>query len=176
MVGSPEELAIRQPAIEPFDVVCVFQTLEHVADPLAFLRALSSLVRPAGTLIVTTPDAAGPIRHFADALTELPPHHLTQWTESAFRAALPRVGAQADLIRHEPLPDYLWDSYLPVLWSEGCWLAPLFDKLAARRKYETPLQRAGLALEWLRSLGIKRLHGMPGHTLYVLAHREVQNA
>lgn len=39
-----------------FDVVCCFQTLEHVMDHDRFLKALSSVTKPGGTIIVSTPN------------------------------------------------------------------------------------------------------------------------
>lgn len=39
-----------------FDVVCCFQTIEHVMDHNKFLAALSSVTKPGGTIIVSTPN------------------------------------------------------------------------------------------------------------------------
>ena len=38
----------------PFDVVLVLEIIEHVADPEAFVRACSRLVRPGGVMMVAT--------------------------------------------------------------------------------------------------------------------------
>ena len=113
-----------------FDVVCTFQTLEHVEDPLAFLSTYLGLLRPNGELILSTPDQDGPIRHFDAALTEVPPHHVTRWTAKTFEALLPRLGLDCVLVEREPLPAYLFDGYLPVAWREGCWPAEILDPLA----------------------------------------------
>lgn len=156
---------------EPFDAVCMFQVLEHAAEPVAFLQDYIRLLRPGGLLIVTTPDAAGPISNFPDALTELPPHHLTQWTEQAFRAALPRFGAEVVSIRKEPLPDYLWAAYLPVQWEGGIWPATVFDPVARRQAQQTLDERVAFAIKCLRTAGVKRLYGVPSHTIYTLACR-----
>jgi 2-polyprenyl-3-methyl-5-hydroxy-6-metoxy-1,4-benzoquinol methylase len=175
VLGMPRPSLRAARDIEPFDAICVLQTLEHVAEPLAFLRSVLRLLRPGGVMIISTPNAAGPIRHFPDAITEVPPHHLTQWTEAAFRAALPRLGLRLEITRYEPLPDYLWDSYLPAQWGEGIWPALLFDPIALAEGYETVASRAGLAVQRLRALGIKRLHGVTSHTIYVLARLEQAN-
>lgn len=40
-----------------FDVVSVFDLIEHVHDPRLLLRQCSGLLRPGGTLVISTPDA-----------------------------------------------------------------------------------------------------------------------
>ncbi|HKV42884.1 MAG TPA: class I SAM-dependent methyltransferase [Blastocatellia bacterium] len=55
-------LEIREGIIEnlslsgAFDVVTAFQTIEHFADPVAFLKSVKSLLRPGGAAVLTTPD------------------------------------------------------------------------------------------------------------------------
>lgn len=41
-----------------FDLVTCFQVLEHVPDPVVFLRELARVARPGGTIILATPNAA----------------------------------------------------------------------------------------------------------------------
>ena len=41
-----------------FDLVTSFQVLEHVPDPIAFLRELARVTGPGGTVILATPNAA----------------------------------------------------------------------------------------------------------------------
>jgi 2-polyprenyl-6-hydroxyphenyl methylase / 3-demethylubiquinone-9 3-methyltransferase len=40
--------------VERFDVVCCMEMLEHVADPQAFVAVLAQLVRPGGSVFVST--------------------------------------------------------------------------------------------------------------------------
>ena len=40
------------------DVVMASETIEHVPSPAGFVRVLRSMLRPGGTLVLTTPDAA----------------------------------------------------------------------------------------------------------------------
>lgn len=43
---------------DSFDLVTSFQVLEHVPDPLAYLREIARVARPGGTVILATPNAA----------------------------------------------------------------------------------------------------------------------
>jgi 2-polyprenyl-3-methyl-5-hydroxy-6-metoxy-1,4-benzoquinol methylase len=155
-----------------FDAISMLQVLEHASDPIAFLNTFLPLLRPGGLLILTTPNAAGPIWRFPDALTELPPHHLTRWTEKCFRALLPVLGLTIHCVRFEPLPDYLWDAYLPKLWDEPIWPAKIFDPIARQRGFVTVGERSGMAAKAMKDVGIRWLYGVPGHTVYVVGSLE----
>ncbi len=41
---------------ESFDMVVSFQVIEHLEDPTVYLDAMSRLVRPGGTVLITTPN------------------------------------------------------------------------------------------------------------------------
>jgi SAM-dependent methyltransferase len=51
--------SIDDARLEPasFDAIALFQTIEHVPDPAATVRQLFELLRPGGTLLMTTPAA-----------------------------------------------------------------------------------------------------------------------
>lgn len=50
-------------SLEPqsFDVVCAFQTLEHVPDPVAFVQSLATYLKPGGTLVIEVPNLHDPL-------------------------------------------------------------------------------------------------------------------
>lgn len=157
-----------------FDAICMLQVLEHVADPVGFFRTFLPLLRPGGLVIITTPNSEGPIRFFQRSLTEVPPHHTTRWTERSFRKLFSTNDCSVKSVRFEPLPDYLWDSYLPVIWDEPIWPARVFDPLARERGRVSVCERSGFAAEAMKSAGIRWLHGVVGHTIYVSANRTME--
>jgi SAM-dependent methyltransferase len=46
---------------ESFDLICCFQTLEHVPDPLSLVQSCARLLRPGGMLALVTHDYAAPL-------------------------------------------------------------------------------------------------------------------
>lgn len=51
------EAALAQPGFEPASVVLSTDVIEHVTDPLAFVRALGRALKPGGWLVLSTPNA-----------------------------------------------------------------------------------------------------------------------
>lgn len=50
---------------ESFDVVTLWDSIEHVADPLALLREVQRILAPGGSLLLNTPNEAGLLRLIA---------------------------------------------------------------------------------------------------------------
>lgn len=83
-----------------FDVVCMVELLEHVAEPAAQLAAALRLLRPGGLLYGTTPSARGISARCLgvrwSAFT--PPEHLQLFSPKGLRSALRSSGfATADV-------------------------------------------------------------------------------
>jgi SAM-dependent methyltransferase len=57
---------------ERFDLVVSFQVIEHLPDPVGFLRALRACTAPGGTIVVTTPNRLMSVSEN--------PYHLREWT------------------------------------------------------------------------------------------------
>lgn len=142
-----------------FDAVCIFQVLEHAADPVALIEITRQLLRPGGLLIIAVPDNAGPVKYFSDALTELPPHHLSRWRSVTFKRGLPRFGFKVLSVLHEPLPAYLWRDYLPVILEHS-----VLPKRLGRA-----LSKNDRLTRFLKKLRLNSLYGVRGHSVYVRA-------
>jgi 2-polyprenyl-6-hydroxyphenyl methylase/3-demethylubiquinone-9 3-methyltransferase len=92
---SAEELATVEPA--GFDLVCCMEMLEHVPDPASVIAALASLVRPGGSVFLSTlnrtPKAFGVAIIGAEYLLRILPrgtHEYARFLRPAELAAMAR--------------------------------------------------------------------------------------
>ncbi len=84
-----------------FDVITMWQSLEHVHDPLEVLREAHRLLAPRGKLIVAVPNIDSlAFRWFGHAWYGLDlPRHLTHFAPWTLRLVLHRAGFKAGKIR-----------------------------------------------------------------------------
>jgi SAM-dependent methyltransferase len=80
----------------PFDVVCMFQTVEHMADVDAVLSDLVGMLSPSGSVFVSMPNAdATRVQEELTGYWDMPPNHVGRWTPEAVRRAADRHGFDA---------------------------------------------------------------------------------
>jgi SAM-dependent methyltransferase len=80
-----------------FDAVIACELLEHIVDPVGFVRTALSLIAPSGQLIVTTPNRT---MFNPEVLweTDLPPVHFWWHSEGSIRAIAAAAGARAEFV------------------------------------------------------------------------------
>lgn len=98
-----------------YDVVCAFQVLEHVADVQAFIQSSLDCLKPGGYLIYSVPSYDSFLAVSKNNFWNLPPHHVSWWTDRC----LCYIGQQFNVkiidIYHEPLSNIHWVYYLTTL-------------------------------------------------------------
>jgi 2-polyprenyl-3-methyl-5-hydroxy-6-metoxy-1,4-benzoquinol methylase len=101
-------------AIPPasFDVVTLWQCLEHVHRPLELLRAAYQVLVPGGWLYVTVPNVASDaFRWFGgDWLGMDLPRHLVHFNPDTFREMLERAGFDVHAVRQRRSTSWLYKS------------------------------------------------------------------
>lgn len=99
--SSVEELARRFPHTT-YDVVTIFEVLEHTADPFATLASLNKVLKPGGRLCLSVPGFRRWPALF-HPVVDAPPHHLTLWTEESLKRLLERTGFRVVTLGRKPL-------------------------------------------------------------------------
>ncbi|HKP54372.1 MAG TPA: class I SAM-dependent methyltransferase [Chloroflexia bacterium] len=95
--GPPNLLFVRGDAMKlkfvdaSFDVVCSFETIEHIADVEAYLREVRRVLVPGGRYLASTPAA----RHSTDHPEN--PHHVREWSPADFERLLRRHFSAVEL-------------------------------------------------------------------------------
>jgi len=108
-----EEHSARHPG--QYDVVCSFQVLEHVSDARGFLAGCLRALKDGGLLITCVPSFDSYLRFQPNALLNLPPHHITHWSDRCLAGLGQMFPLRLETIEHELLADVHCDSYATTL-------------------------------------------------------------
>jgi len=138
--GSLEELLEKNP-VPNFDAVVAFEVLEHVGDPMGFLKLLGKAVRVKGVVAISVPNACDPFVFLDPRPEAQPPVHLQFFTRKAIRKALEVAGLVPIVVRTNFLP-----------------------RPTMRKVFRSKIQRAAwkFPLAFLRILGLVEGHQIVG--------------
>ncbi|MDY0974545.1 class I SAM-dependent methyltransferase [Massilia sp. CFBP9012] len=89
-----------------YDVVCAFQVLEHVEHPKQFFHACVQALKPGGTLLIAVPAQDSFLAIAPNSPLNMPPHHVTRWTDRALTNLARSEGFSKTDIWHEPVADF----------------------------------------------------------------------
>ena len=92
----------------PFDAVVSFETIEHVADAAALVRAIRHALKPGGVLVLSTPNRA-----FRETSRENP-FHVREFTAEELRTLLAEEFGEVRLFGQRPVAGYRFVPFLMV--------------------------------------------------------------
>lgn len=98
---SIEDLAMERS--QSMDVVCSFQVLEHVSRPASFLSACVDVLKPGGKLIISVPALDGFTGISPNSPLNLPPHHVTRWSNRSLEVVAQLYGLRLLSLENEPV-------------------------------------------------------------------------
>jgi 2-polyprenyl-3-methyl-5-hydroxy-6-metoxy-1,4-benzoquinol methylase len=109
----------NMPVDGPFDVVSAFDLIEHVPDPQGLLRQCASLLKPGGTLLISTPDTEHFLRFVMRSRWPMlqPMQHLFLFSRRALASALRAEGFEevsVDTAYKTLSVDYLFNQIKPL--------------------------------------------------------------
>ncbi len=120
---SIEEHSKKYPGY--YDVVCSFQVLEHVSDPYSFLNSQKISLKKDGLLIAAVPSEDSYLRYVQDSILNMPPHHVTRWSDVALKGIAKLLDLQIIDIYHEKVQDIHLELYRKTLVA--FWMKSKFD-------------------------------------------------
>jgi SAM-dependent methyltransferase len=109
-----------------FDLITLFQVLEHVPQPVEVMKDAAKFLNPGGIIVVAVPGAEGANRLCPWSPYDWPPHHTSRWRLVDLR----QLAAQARLQLAEADGDVLVGSWVEQLWLLHNQLAPVLGKSA----------------------------------------------
>ena len=89
-----------------YDVVCSFQVVEHTSNPRTFIEGCTKALKPGGTLILTTPAEDSFLQYIQDFALNMPPHHVTKWTDKCLTNLENQFNIKCVHLAHEPLNSF----------------------------------------------------------------------
>ncbi len=96
--GLAAHLPGEQPGVE-CDVMCMFQTIEHVEHPAGFLSDYVRQFEPR-IILLSAPCFESLLGYTSDPLS-WPPHHATAWSAKAFGVLAEKLGRRLDRVWYE---------------------------------------------------------------------------
>jgi SAM-dependent methyltransferase len=121
-----------------YDVVTSFQVLEHVPDPLGFIRDCVRVLRAGGKLVIGVPNNDAFLRFDPQLWLNQPPHHMGLWNRRSLSALAYIAGLDVEAIETEPLAETDWyqvvmeKRYLTGAWQRRLWYRLGYAKVFAR--------------------------------------------
>lgn len=118
---------------ESYNVVCSFQVLEHVSKPHSFLSAKVQALKPGGKLIVAVPSEDSYLKYITNDILNMPPHHITRWSDFTLRYLTDLFSIKLIDIYHEKLAEIHKKSMVSTL-IQKCFLKPKLIDVSFKRK------------------------------------------
>lgn len=107
-----------------FDLITMFQVLEHVSAPVQVMKDAAKFLNPGGYLVVAVPGSEGVNRLCPWIPYDWPPHHTSRWRLADFK----RLAQEAQLKLTSADGDILVGSYLEQLWRAHNQIAPVLGR------------------------------------------------
>lgn len=151
-----EDFLSENPNYE-FDAIISFQVLEHLSDPLSFLKAQVSYMKKGAKLILCVPNVDC-FYQFSDELLDMPPHHAAKWSKKSFNYLEDILSLQLTNVLYEPLHELhinIWIRNYSRYFREKKW----YGRMVFNKK-TTPVIRKMLKYSLIREL-------IKGHTIYI---------
>ncbi len=100
---------------ETYDMICMFQVLEHIYDVKEFMNSTVNVLKPGGRLIISVPNNDSFLGLDKNNMLNMPPHHMGLWNEKSLSSLEKIFRIRLLNIYFEPLQKYHFRNYLNVV-------------------------------------------------------------
>jgi SAM-dependent methyltransferase len=92
------------PPPEPYNIICMWDTIEHIARPRPYVEKAYSELAPGGCLVISTGDAGSRLARMRREKWRMvhPPTHLHYFTSASMRRMIEGAGFNKTKISHDP--------------------------------------------------------------------------
>ena len=153
-----------------YDVVCAFQVLEHISEIRSFIESSIKALKPGGLLIYSLPSADSFLSIITNNFYNMPPHHVSFWSDKSLKHIAEIFGMKIVNIEHEKLADWdkvPWVSSI-ILESLRNWLGVQSELLDMSLKYKV-LEKISLLTGEILAKGLINPKVLPqGHSVNVV--------
>ena len=104
---------------DSFDMIVLFEVLEHLESPYDIMTTIESKLNPGGILIIAVPNPDGYLKDMGVVLLDMPPHHNTGWKKETFGYLAQKLGMQILSYETEPLRYVHYQGLLSTLIQQG---------------------------------------------------------
>lgn len=130
-----------------YDVVTAFQVLEHIGSLKSFIEACLKVVKPGGKLIFSVPSYDSLVSLQSNNTLNLPPHHVSWWTDECLKNLSSLFDMELEAIHHEALDK-----------EHKKWFGFLLASEALKKSFHYKKTRKTIDF----SLKLRIIHGMAG--------------
>jgi 2-polyprenyl-3-methyl-5-hydroxy-6-metoxy-1,4-benzoquinol methylase len=153
-----------------YDVVCAFQVLEHISEIRSFIESSIKALKPGGLLIFSLPSADSFLSLITNNFYNMPPHHVSFWSDKSLKHIAEIFGMKIVNIEHEKLAEWdkvPWASSI-ILESLRNWLGVKSELLDMSLKYKV-LEKISLLTGEILAKGLINPKVLPqGHSVNVV--------
>jgi len=144
---------------EGYDIVTAFQVLEHIDQPLDFIRSCLECLAPGGTLLIGVPNNDSFIKDDPLGLLNMPPHHMGLWTPKSLEYLATIFPMRCKEILREPFQPHHKEYYQRIQLAKTTG-SPLLASICMKLGLHRLLFQQGKL--W------KKLQSMDGHSMLAI--------
>jgi len=100
---------------QKFDMVLLFEVLEHMENPAETIESLLNVLKPNGVLVMAVPNPDGYLKEIDLNLLDMPPHHNSSWPKDTFDYIAEKYNLKEISYAQEPLRYAHYTGYLGSL-------------------------------------------------------------